>query len=427
MLAIVDWGWRGAAVGVVARVGSIAGGAGGGDGARAARARSASAQWRDLAFAAVLASAAWIASRQEPVDGKPMFGYLAALLLISASAFAIPALVSGMACGDGGHHAPRVRRRSAARHAQPGGIAAAHVGAGGRAVHRDRDAGRGGHHGGQLSRDRAALDGRSVASRSLPAARCARCADRHPTMSADIPAALAKLPEVAAVDQLRAYEISYQGLPATLGGVDARIAGRYGHRPFLSGTDPRTVFDQLIGSNTVIVSEPFANKHHIRAGDHLTLALGGKDVRFRVADIYYDYSNERGFIIMDRGTLLKYLPGDEPTNVAVYLKPGVPLETGRRAVEACAGRPEGRGGFQSHAAAGRHSGLRPDVRHHLRAGSGGGVRGDHGRGRRAAGAGDRPPPRVRTAAIPGRRGEPASAHHSCSRPGCWGCWPTSRA
>ncbi len=296
-------------------------------------------KWRDLAFAAVLASAAWIASRQEPIDGKPMFGYLAALLLISATAFAIPALVSGMAWAT----ADIMRRvfgveALLATRSLAGSLWRTSVLVGALATAIAMLAAVGIMVGSFRQTVLLWMEDRLGADLYLrPAVPVAP--DRHPIMSADIPAALAKLPEVAAVDQLRTYEISYQGLPATLGGADARITGRYGHRPFLSGTDPRTIFNQLIGSNTVIVSEPFANKHHIRAGDYLTLALGGKDVRFRVADIYYDYSNERGFIIMDRGTLTKYLPGDEATNVAVYLKPGVPLETGRRAVEgALAGR-----------------------------------------------------------------------------------------
>ena len=37
-------------------------------------------------------------------------------------------------------------------------------------------------------------------------------ADRHPTMAAEIPAQLAQLPEVGSVDQLRSYEIRYEGL-----------------------------------------------------------------------------------------------------------------------------------------------------------------------------------------------------------------------
>ena len=75
------------------------------------------------------------------------------------------------------------------------------------------------------------------------------------------------------------------------------------------------------------------------AATRLTFPLDGRMASFRVLDVYYDYSNERGYIIMDRGTLLKYLPDPAPSNVAVYLKPGVPLDQGRRAVEAAiAGR-----------------------------------------------------------------------------------------
>ncbi len=93
------------------------------------------------------------------------------------------------------------------------------------------------------------------------------------------------------------------------------------------------MFRQLIGNEAVIVSEPFANKHGVRAGDILKLGLGGKVGSFRVLDIYYDYSSESGVILMDRGTLFRYLPDADPSNVAVYLKPGVSLEQGQRAVE----------------------------------------------------------------------------------------------
>ena len=55
--------------------------------------------------------------------------------------------------------------------------------------------------------------------------------------------------------------------------------------------------------------------------------------------VYYDYSGGRGYIIVDRATLLRYLPDPAPSNLAVYLAPGVPLDAGRRAVErAVAGR-----------------------------------------------------------------------------------------
>jgi len=141
------------------------------------------------------------------------------------------------------------------------------------------------------------------------------------------------------VDRFRVYDISYQGLPARLGGGDARVQQRYGNRRMLPGAESENVFGALAGADNAVVSEPFANKHHVHSGDIVPITLNGHPVRLHVTGIYYDYSNERGYVIVDRGTLLKYLPDRALSNLAVYLKPGVSLEQGRAAVEsAVAGR-----------------------------------------------------------------------------------------
>ncbi len=288
---------------------------------------------RSLAVAAGLALAAWIASRQSAVDGKPLFGYLSAVLLIAASALAIPALVDGLTrvSSTSLRRILGVEALLAAR-----GLAASlrrtSVLVGALATAIAMMAAVGIMVGSFRQTVLLWMEDRLQADLYMRPASPAG-ADRHPTLSPDIADRVAALPEVAAVDRFRAYEIAYQGLPATLGAGEARVVARYGARPFLSGAAPQTVFAQLPGRDNVVVSEPFANKHQVRAGDILSLSLGGKAVRFRVLDIYYDYSNERGYIIMDRGTLLKYLPDPAPSNVAVYLRPGVPLEQGRRAVE----------------------------------------------------------------------------------------------
>jgi len=158
-------------------------------------------------------------------------------------------------------------------------------------------------------------------------------------MSPDVIEQLRRVPQVAAIDPFRAYDISYQGWPAILGAGDSVVAAKYSRRPFLSGEDPKQESQQLTSGDNAIVSEPFANKHRVHRGDVLELSLAGRRVRFTVVGIYYDYSSERGYIIVDRSTLLKYLPDRAPSNVAVYLKPGVPVDAGRRAVEsALAGR-----------------------------------------------------------------------------------------
>src|SRR4051794_13304336 len=125
------------------------------------------------------------------------------------------------------------------------------------------------------------------------------------------------LPQVEAVDAFRAYRITYDGQPATFAGGDSEIAGRYGRRAFTSG---QNIYHQLAAEpDTCIVSEPFANKHHVTPGDVLTLRLGQQDVHLRVLDVYYDYASERGYVVVDRKTLLHYLPDPAPSNVAVYL------------------------------------------------------------------------------------------------------------
>jgi putative ABC transport system permease protein len=296
-------------------------------------------KWRNFSVAMALGMAAWIAARQGPVDGKPLFGYASAVLLIGASALLIPALVAVLSRVSTGAIlrvlgveaflaarglAGQLRRTSVLVGALSTAIAM--MAAVGIMVGSFRET------------VLVWMDDRLQADLYLrPAGPVGP--DKHPTVSAEVADRIAGLAEVAAVDRFRAYEISYSGMPATVGGGDTAIAGRYGRRPFLSGADPRTVFPQLQTGENVIVSEAFANKHDVKAGDLLTLPLGGQMASFRVVDVYYDYSSERGYIIMDRKTLMRYLPDPAPSNIAVYLKPGIGMDEGKRAVEAAtAGR-----------------------------------------------------------------------------------------
>src|SRR6202011_2099044 len=76
--------------------------------------------------------------------------------------------------------------------------------------------------------------------------------------------------------------------------------------------------------------------HHVQRGDTITLSLGDTKPAFRVADVFYDYSSERGGILMDRNTALRYLPDPAPSNLAIYVSPYVPLETVRAEIEQAA-------------------------------------------------------------------------------------------
>ncbi|HEX4772000.1 MAG TPA: FtsX-like permease family protein [Bryobacteraceae bacterium] len=162
-------------------------------------------------------------------------------------------------------------------------------------------------------------------------------ADRHPTMSAAIADALERIPGVAAVDRFRAYPITYEGLPATFAGGEAAKPKGRGAIRFLPGENTAEILSKLNTGDYAVVSEPFANKHNVRPGSELRLPLGGAIRRFQVLGVYYDYSTERGFIVVDRSTLLKYLPDPAASNVAVYLEPHADASAVRRSINQALG------------------------------------------------------------------------------------------
>jgi len=291
---------------------------------------------RDLWLAAALSLAAAAASQANAVAGKPLFGYLAAILLVAASALAIPAVVDvllmisskilGKTFGVEALLASRslagsLRRTSVLVGALSTAIAM--MTAVGIMV-------------GSFRETVAVWMGDQLPADLYLRPAGSAAADRHPTISLGLPEKIAKLPGVVAVDRLRAYEISYENMPARLLSVDVDVAHSHHKSDFFSGRSKEEVLGELRDSNVVLVSEPFANKHNVKRGDFITLALGGRQGSFRIADVYYDYSSERGNILMDRQTLLRYLPDPAPSNLAIYVSPEASLDAVRHEIEQAA-------------------------------------------------------------------------------------------
>jgi putative ABC transport system permease protein len=288
---------------------------------------------RDVWIAVAVGLAAAAASRVPAIGGKPLFGYFASLLLICASAFAIPALVDAIA-GVASQLLKRVLGVEAllASRSLSSSLRRTSVLVG------------------ALSTAIAMMTAVGILVGSfretvllwmgdqLPADLYMRpagnpAADRHPTIAVELTEKIARLPGVAAIDRLREYEISYEGMPAGLGSIELNILREYHNADFLSGRRTSEVLAELRNSNAVLVSEPFANKHHLRASDSITLALGENRVAFRVVDVYYDYSSERGSILMDRTVMLRYLPDPAASNLAIYVAPSARMEGVRKEIE----------------------------------------------------------------------------------------------
>jgi putative ABC transport system permease protein len=291
---------------------------------------------RDLWIAVAIGLAAAVASRAPAIGGKPLFGYLASLLLIVASAFAMPGLADAIA---------RVSSRFLKRVLGVEAVLAS------RSL--SSSLRRTSVLVGALSTAIAMMTAVGIMVGSfretvllwmgdqLPADLYMRpagmpAADRHPTIDVELTEKIERLPGVAAIDRLREYEISYEGMPAGLGSIELNILREYHNADFLSGRKTNEVLAELRNSNGVLISEPFANKHHLRAGESMELSLGDRRASFRVVDVYYDYSSERGSVLMDRNDMLRYLPDPAASNLAIYVAPNARVEDVRAEIERAA-------------------------------------------------------------------------------------------
>ncbi|MGH9837678.1 MAG: FtsX-like permease family protein [Blastocatellia bacterium] len=129
-------------------------------------------------------------------------------------------------------------------------------------------------------------------------------------------------PMVAAADRFRNFDIAYDGSLVTLGAGEFEKQLAHGNLIYKAPPDGRAAMRAAIGQNAVIVSESFAIKHGKKVGDRVTLDTPKGKAEFRVAAEYYDYSSDRGIIVMDRTVFTRYFGEAQPTSLSVYLREG---------------------------------------------------------------------------------------------------------
>jgi len=287
---------------------------------------------RDLTIAAIASLTAAILCRFGPIDGRPVLGYVATLFAVGAAALAAPAFVLAVV---------RLLRGTLKRVGGAAGLIA------GRSLTAS------------LSRTSIVVTALATAISMMVSvgvmvgsfretvqvwlenqlradiymrAEGPSSAGIYPPIDPFVPEIIRNTPGAADVDVFRAFQFHYEGTKATFGAGITDIVRRQGSLRFLSG-DADRILRSLPGHDRAIVSEPFANKHHLRAGDFVTLPLAGEQVRFRIVDMFYDYGSEKGFIVIDRSRALQYLPDPASSNLAIYVAPGSNIEQVRAEVE----------------------------------------------------------------------------------------------
>ncbi len=139
-----------------------------------------------------------------------------------------------------------------------------------------------------------------------------------------LPASLVKriegLEGVASVATgFRARVHAAQG-PARLFVVHLAPGGQ--HRFLLKRGRPGAVWRDFFHRRAVLISEPYAYRHHLRPGDRLTLRTPRGNRAFLVAGIYYDYASDQGVVLMRRGLYRRFWPGRAVASLGLFLKPG---------------------------------------------------------------------------------------------------------
>ena len=136
------------------------------------------------------------------------------------------------------------------------------------------------------------------------------------------------------VDPFLAFGATRNGVPFTIGSGLFSFIAKHGNLPLVDGRETRKVFTDALGKGEAMISEPYAEKFHVKTGDFVELPTDRGPARVRVAGIYTDYSNDRGTVTLDRAHFQKLWPLTGAVSIAVTLKEGVSPEEGARRVSA---------------------------------------------------------------------------------------------
>ncbi len=290
----------------------------------------------------VLALAAWL-SRLGPIDGRPIFGYLAAFATIAGASLLVPAFIVMLA---------RLLRR----------VLRTGLGVTGLLAHANLSAAIP-----RLSISVAALAvslsmmvavavmigsfrdtvaywvGQTLQADLFIGPGVQPTVGSEQTLSQAVIDAVRAHPDVEAVDAFRNIDLVYEGNLVVLGASTFDTVVTRGSLLFKSPADGRAALRQAIGKDAVIVSEAFANRYGVGPGDTVTLATPAGSRAFAVTAVYYDYAVDRGVVLMDRGTFRVHFGDLPPGGLAAYL--GADAEPERVRAEILASLDEGHRAF----------------------------------------------------------------------------------
>ena len=288
----------------------------------------------------LFAAGAWLAA-QGPVGGLPVFGMLAALAVVLGAGMAMPAVLFGFRRACGAVMGRRLRVEGRLAHANLGAaiprlsisVAALAVSLAMMAAIAIMV--------GSFRETVVYWIGQTLqADLFVSTARQSPNADRG-GISAATEALIAGHPAVEAIDGFKGMDMPYGGSTITVG------AGRFATRldrgglQFKAPADGTAAMAGAIGRDRVVVSEAFSLRYDADVGDRIRLPTPAGPTPFEVSAVYFDYSSDRGLVVMDAGTFERHFGPERPSGLTVYLAPGARAASVRDELRAALG-PERR-------------------------------------------------------------------------------------
>ena len=270
--------------------------------------------------------AAWFV-RQEPIDGLPVFGLLASLAVVFGAAVLMPAVLFGFRRFCGGVMSRWLHVEGHMAHANLGS-----------AIPR-------------LSISVAALAvslammvaiaimvgsfretvvywvGQTLQADLFVSS--ARSSPQGSVISFETETLISNHPDVVAVDGFTAIDVNYAGTPIVIGAGRFEVLLDHGALLFKAPENGPAAMATAVGVDAVVVSEVFSLKHHVAVGDTIVLPTPQGETPFRVVAVNFDYSNDRGLVMMDVGTFVRHFEAARPSGLTVYLAPEANPDTVR--------------------------------------------------------------------------------------------------
>jgi putative ABC transport system permease protein len=130
---------------------------------------------------------------------------------------------------------------------------------------------------------------------------------------------------------LRTVDLDYRGANVKLFATEMRMLASGARLTVLEG-DADEVYDRL-EHGEVVVSENFAQRFGVRAGDALSLPTRAGLNPFRVAAVVLDYTSDLGTILLDRSTYVEHWADERVDTFELRLADGVAPERVRARID----------------------------------------------------------------------------------------------